>query len=173
VKHTNALSFNQSLGTHSIKVYKAAEPILGILRFWGMSDTTPTHIFTHDDILIPLMITVVIDNKVRDPELAEFIVQANGLFPLFNLPLLSDEDIISWFKSQEATLAQKLKGKRKNTTILVALSRFTNDMHVENLYEAMIAISVSDKEYKREESDLVRSAASIWGYNRPPLKVCD
>jgi len=138
-----------------------------------MSDTPPEHIFTHGDILTPLAITIVIDNKVRDPELAELIAQANGMFELFDLPELPSEDIIAWFKDHEAVLAKKLEGKRKNTTILVALSRFTEDIHVENLYEAMIAISVSDKEYKREESELIRSAASIWGYNRPPLKVCD
>jgi hypothetical protein len=138
-----------------------------------MSDTAPKHVFTHDDILKPLAITVVIDNKVRDPEMAALITQAKGLFALFGLPPLPDADITAWFQENEAALAKKLEGKRKNTTILVALSRFSDDLHVENLYEAMIAISVSDKEYKREESELIRSAASIWGYNRPPLKVCD
>lgn len=138
-----------------------------------MSETPPSDIFTHDDILKPLFITIVIDNKVRDPELAELVVQANGLFTLFGLPALSQEEIAAKFRQNEPMLAKKLEGKRKNTTILFALSRFKEDIHVENLYEAMIAISVSDKEYKREESDLIRSAASIWGYNRPPLKVDD
>jgi len=138
-----------------------------------MSETPPLGIITHDDVLKPLFITIVIDNKVRDPELAELVVQANGLFPLFNLPALSQDEIASRFRQIESSLAKKLEGKRKNTTILFALSRFKEDIHVENLYEAMIAISVSDKEYKREESDLIKSAASIWGYNRPPLKVDD
>lgn len=138
-----------------------------------MSETTPTQSFTHAHIMMPLAITIVIDNKVRDPELAELSRQANGLFPLFGLAPLSDTDIVAWFRENELALAKKLEGKRKNTTILIALSRFTEDLHVENLYEAMIAISVSDKEYIREESNLVRSAASIWGYNRPPIKVTE
>lgn len=138
-----------------------------------MSDTAPSHIFTHDDILKPLVITIVIDTKVRDPELAELVTQANVLFPLFDLPILSTDEIIAWFKQHEKEFARKLEGKRRNTTILFALSCFTEDIHVENVYEAMIAISVSDKEYKTEESDLIRSAASIWGYNRPPIKVTD
>jgi len=79
---------------------------------------------------------------VRDPELAELVVQANGLFPLFNLSALSQDEIASRFRQIESSLAKKLEGKRKNTTILFALSRFKEDIHVENLYEAMIAISV-------------------------------
>ncbi len=138
-----------------------------------MNDTASSQKFTHDDILKPLAITVVIDNQVLDPELAELVMQANSLFPLFGLSELSAEEITMWFRRHEEDFARKLEGKRKNTTILIALSRFTDDVHVENIYEAMIAISVSDKEYKSEESELIRSAASIWGYNRPPIKVTD
>jgi hypothetical protein len=42
---------------------------------------------------------------------------------------------------------------------------------MENMYDAMVQISLSDDEYRAEESDLVKSAASLWGYNRPPIKV--
>ena len=43
--------------------------------------------FTHDDILLPLAITVIIDNKVRKPEMTSFAKQATGLFELFSLDL--------------------------------------------------------------------------------------
>ena len=134
---------------------------------------TPIENYTHEHILLPLAITVIIDNKIRDPEMAEFHSQATELFELFNLPPLNQDEIIEWFKTHEANIAEKLTGHRKNTTILIALSRFKDDIHVENIYEAMIAISICDKEYKREESELIQSAASIWGYNRPPIKVVD
>ena len=129
--------------------------------------------FTHDDILLPLAFAVIIDNKVRDPELAELNQQARALCELFDLPRLSSEDVSKWFDKNEPELREKLESPRKNTTILRALSKFSEDIHVENLYDAMVTISVSDKEYKREESELIKSAATIWGYQRPPLKVVD
>lgn len=135
--------------------------------------TPPTPDYTHTDILMPLAMTVIIDNKIRDPEMAEFCSQANELFPLFGLRTMTNDEINAWFSETEGSLTEKLSGPRKNTAILIALSRFKEDLHVENLYEAMIAISVCDKEYKREESELIQSAASIWGYNRPPIKVVD
>lgn len=136
-----------------------------------MRETPPKPNYTHADILTPLAITVIIDNKIRDPEMAEFVTQSNELFELFDVPMMNDDEITAWFKENEASITKKLKGPRKNTTILIALSKFKDDIHVENFYEAMIAISICDKEYKPEESDLIKSAAKIWGYNRPPIKV--
>lgn len=129
--------------------------------------------FLHDDILMPLALTVIIDNKVKDKELLEFVERANGLFPLFDLEPMPAKDIQDWFADIEPEIRAKLDDKRKNTMILHALTRFQEDVHVENMYEAMVAISISDKEYRREESDLIKSAASLWGYQRPPFKVED
>lgn len=127
--------------------------------------------FTHDDILLPLAITVIIDNKVRQPEMTSFSIQASGLFELFSLPLLSDADILSWFKTHSAELETKLKGPRRNTLVLRALSRFKEDRDVEAVYDAMVSISVSDKEYVKVESELIKSAGNIWGFPRPPIKI--
>ena len=127
--------------------------------------------FTHDDILTPLALTVIIDHKVRKPEMAEFCRQAEGLLELFELEPLSTEELLSWYNNHHETLDEKLSGKRKNTLVLRALTRFTEQVHIENIYEAMLAISISDKEYVKEESELIRSAASIWGFSRPPFKV--
>jgi len=49
--------------------------------------------FTHDDILMPLAITVIIDTKVRDAEIAEFCRQAQGLIELLNLPSMGTADL--------------------------------------------------------------------------------
>jgi len=127
--------------------------------------------FSYDDILTPLALTVIIDRKVRKPELTAFKEQATGLIELFELESLSEQQISEWYNAHEAELREKLAGERKNTMVLRALTRFTEDAHIENLYEAMLAISISDKEYHEEESDLIKSAASIWGYSRPPFKV--
>jgi len=127
--------------------------------------------FSHDDILTPLALTVIIDHKVRDPELAAFRMQATGLIELFELEAMSDEALAEWFKMHEGKLKESLAGRRKNTVVLRALTRFTEDMHVENLYDAMLAVSISDQEYHEEESELIKSAASIWGFSRPPFKV--
>lgn len=127
--------------------------------------------FTHDDICLPLALAVIIDNKVRDPELNEFCEQATALFPLFDLPSLTEEDVMAWFRAHEPKIQKTLKDRGKNTAVLRALSKFSEEIHTENLYDAMVSISVSDNEYRREESDLVKSAAVIWGFQRPPIKV--
>lgn len=129
--------------------------------------------FTHDDILMPLALTVIIDNKVRDPELKAFRRQAVALFPLFDLDDMDEAAVEDWFEAHEPQITKTLKARGKNTAILRALTRFSEDVHVENIYDAMVTISISDKEYKREESDLIKSAAAIWGYERPPLKVVE
>ena len=129
--------------------------------------------FSHDDILMPLALTVVIDNKVRDPELLEFRRQAIALFDLFNLETKSEDQLADWFDAHEKQIDETVKGRGKNTAILRALTRFHDDAHVEALYDAMVTISVCDNEYRREESDLIKSAAMIWGFERPPIKVED
>jgi len=127
--------------------------------------------FTHDDILTPLALTVIIDHKVREPEMAEFCRQAAGLIELFELDPMSESELLSWYKDHHQELDEKLYGKRKNTLVLRALTRFKDQVHIENIYDAMLAISISDKEYVKEESELIKSAASIWGFSRPPFKV--
>lgn len=127
--------------------------------------------FTHDDILLPLAITVIIDRKVRTPEMQSLAAQAAGLFDLFDLPPMDEEAIKKWFKANSKELEKKLKSERRNTLVLRALSRFKNDQDVEAIYDAMVSISVSDKEYVVAENDLIKSAASIWGFPRPPIKV--
>ena len=126
---------------------------------------------TLDDILLPLAITVIIDNKVRDPERKAFVERANGLLELFEMETLSREDLMGWFASKKDILEEKLNGKRRNTTVLSALSKFEDDVEVENVYDAMVAISVSDQKFVREESDLIKSAGAIWGFPKPPIKV--
>jgi len=84
---------------------------------------------------------------------------------------LEEPEILKWFKSQEPDLVTKLKGPRRNTLVLRALSRFKKDRDVEAVYDAMVSISVSDQEYVVSESELIKSAAAIWGFPRPPIKV--
>ena len=127
--------------------------------------------FSYDDILMPLALTVMIDNKVRELELNAFREQAAGLIELFELEPMDDKALEEWYRAHEAEIGKKLTGQRKNTIVLRALTRFTEDAHVEAIYEAMLAISISDKEYHTSESELIKSAATIWGFNRPPFKV--
>lgn len=127
--------------------------------------------FSYDDILTPLALTVIIDHKVRQPEMKAFCEQAAGLIDLFEMDPMSEDDLLKWYAENEDDIRERLSGKRKNTMVLRSLTRFKDDVHVENIYEAMLAISISDKEYVKEESELIRSAASIWGFSRPPFKV--
>jgi len=127
--------------------------------------------FTHDDILLPLAIAVIIDKKVRTPELRSFTRQATGLIEMFELEPMTGENIRVWFRAHVEELEDKLNSPRKNTLVLRALSKFSEDRDVEAVYDAMVSISVSDKEYVKSESELIKSAAAIWGFARPPLKV--
>ncbi len=127
--------------------------------------------FTHDDILTPLAITVIIDTKIKETEIAEYCVQAKHLLDLFELEPLSEAALRAWLSRHQTAFEDKLNSPRKNTFVLRVLTRFKEDLHVENMYDAMVSISVSDNEYRKEESELIKSAASIWGYQRPPLKV--
>jgi hypothetical protein len=127
--------------------------------------------FTHDDILSPLAITVIIDTKVRDPEIAAFVTQAHALIELFQIEIMSDTELKKWFAANRDRISDGLNGPRRNTMVLRALSKFKDEVHMENMYDAMVQISLSDDEYRSEESDLVKSAASLWGYNRPPIKI--
>ncbi len=124
-----------------------------------------------DDILMPLAITVVIDHKVKNLEKTTFFEQAQGLLELFDMPAMDEATLMEWFNSHAPELEDKLSGKRKNTLILKALSRFKEDIEVENIYDAMVAISICDKEFVVDESDLIKSAAVLWGFSRPPIKV--
>lgn len=127
--------------------------------------------YTHDEVMLPLAITVIIDKKVRKPEMSSFVRQSKGLMDLFSLDLLTDDEILKWFKQHEPELEKKLNSARRNTLVLRALSRFKENRDVEAVFDAMVSISVSDDEYVKSESELIKSAASIWGFARPPLKV--
>lgn len=129
--------------------------------------------FTHDDILLPLAITVLIDTKVRDQEITSFCNQAEGLIELIELSPMSRAQLQLWFSDKRDDIAKSLKGQRRNTLVLRALSKFKDELIMENMYDAMVQISVSDQEYLREESDLIKSAAMLWGYDRPPIKIID
>ena len=129
--------------------------------------------YSIDEILTPLALTVIIDNVVRDPELSEFVVQAEGLLDLLGHGAeMGPAEILAWFRENEMILIARMKSARKNTFVLRTLTRFKdNDIAIEAMYDAMLAISVSDKEFHIDESDLIKSAASLWGYARPPFKV--
>jgi len=79
--------------------------------------------FKHDDILMPLALTVMIDSKIKDPELREFRQQAAALFNLFELEQWTEEELAAWFLAKESELKTVLDGRRKNTEILRALTR--------------------------------------------------
>ena len=127
--------------------------------------------FTHEDVLTPLAITVIIDTKVKETEIAEFCSQAHHLLELFELESMSTKDLRAWIDTHKEAFENKLNSPRKNTFVLRVLTRFKEDLHVENMYDAMVSISISDQEYRKEESELIQSAASIWGYERPPIKI--
>lgn len=131
------------------------------------------HDFSVDELLTPLALTVIIDNKVRDPEMNEFAVQAEGLLEMLEYTgEVTREKILLWFKRNEPSILEAIRGRKKNTFILKSLTRFKdNTPLIEAIYDAMLAISISDKEYHIDESELIKSASSLWGYVRPPFKV--
>jgi len=135
-----------------------------------MSKMPKTDQSVFNDVLHVLAIAVIIDEKILETEMNEFSRQAVGLAEICDAEF-SPADAKNWFETNKPLILEKMAGRGRNTVILKALTRVTDEVLRENIYDSMIAISVSDKEYHREESDLIRSAATIWGYTRPPLKV--
>jgi hypothetical protein len=127
--------------------------------------------YSVDDILMPLAIAIVIDHKIRDVEQAVFIDLANGLLELFDLPTMSAAAITGWFEDHKDDLEDQLWEKGGNTLVLKALTRFRELKHCEAIYDALVTISIADNEYVPEESRLIKSAASLYGFQRPPIKI--
>lgn len=136
-----------------------------------MTDTSDTPRHTIDEILMPLAIAVVIDHKVREVEQTALVLRANGLLEMFGHPVMTTDEILSWFQDRHDDLEDQLWDKGGNTLVLRALTRFTEPHHCEAIFDALVSIAVADDEYVTEESRLIKSAASIYGYERPPLKV--
>ncbi|MGJ8559733.1 MAG: hypothetical protein ACSHX3_05815 [Litorimonas sp.] len=136
-----------------------------------MTQTDVSPKFTVDDILMPLAIAVVIDHKVRKIEQTVFIELSNGLLDLFGKPEMAPADLMTWFNDHRETLEDQLWEKGGNTLVLKALARFREQKHCEAIYDALVTISVADNEYVPEESRLIKSAASLYGFHRPPIKI--
>ena len=135
-----------------------------------MADTE-SHDFSLDDILRPLAIAVIIDHKVRSVEQTAFLEQGRGLLEFFGHDAPTDADMLDWFASNSEQLEDQLWDKGGNTIVLRALTRFKGDAACEAVFDAMVAISLADQEYVREESRLIRTAATLYGYPLPPIRV--
>lgn len=136
-----------------------------------MAQTDTSSPFSVDDILMPLAIAIIIDHKVRDVEQAVFIELANGLLDLFGKAEMAPADITAWFNNHKTALEDQLWEKGGNTLVLRALARFREQKHCEAIYDALVTISIADNEYVPEESRLIKSAASLYGFQRPPIKI--
>lgn len=136
-----------------------------------MSDAKDTHTHTIDEILTPLAIAVVIDHKVRKVEQTAFAELADGLLELFGHEPMGEEAILDWFSRNQTDLEDQLWEKGGNTMVLHALTRFKKPVYCEAIYDALVSIVIADDEYVPEESRLIKSAATIYGYQRPPIPV--
>jgi len=131
----------------------------------------PTENKNWANVLRILAITVIIDGRVREAELAAFVEHAQGMSPLCGQTDVTKEWLQDWYDKNKKGIMNEMDGRGKNTTILKAFATVKDDAIRESLFDAIIHIAVSDKEYHESESDLVRSAAAIWGFVRPPIKV--
>ncbi|MEM7730682.1 MAG: TerB family tellurite resistance protein [Pseudomonadota bacterium] len=131
--------------------------------------SAPSH--TVDEILTPLAIAVVIDHKIRSVEQTAFTELANGLLEFFGHPTQSPGEILAWFDDRKDALEDQLWDRGGNTLVLKAITRFAEPAHREAIYDALVTIAVADGEYVPEESRLIKSAAAIYGFERPPIKV--
>lgn len=136
-----------------------------------MTETPGTSSHTIEEILTPLAIAVVIDHKVREVEETAFAELADGLLELFGYEPMGREAVLAWFDAQKEKLEDQLWEKGGNTLVLRALTRFKKSVYCEAIYDALVSIAVADNEYVPEESRLIKSAASIYGYERPLIAV--
>ena len=124
-----------------------------------------------ETVLQPLAITVIIDHEIKPVEKTAFAEQAQGLLEFFGLPPMNKDALNDWFVAKREDLEDQLWDKGGNTLVLRALTAFKTDAECEAIFDAMIAISLADDKYVPEESRLMKSAASIYGYPLPPIKV--
>ena len=124
-----------------------------------------------DTILKPLAIAVIIDHQVKPVEKTVFVERAQGLLEFFGYSVPGENMLLAWFADARSELEDQLWDKGGNTLVLKALTAFTDEAECEAVYEAMVAISVADRKYVAEESRLIKSAAAIYGYDLPPIKV--
>ena len=127
--------------------------------------------FDRDTILTPLAITVIIDHKVKPVEKTAFVEQAQGLLDFFGHDVMGSNALLDWFASARERLEDQLWEKGGNTLVLRTLAAFKDDKDCEAVYDAMVTISVADEKFVPEESRLIKSAASIYGYDLPPIRV--
>lgn len=127
--------------------------------------------FDTDTILTPLAITVIIDHKVRAVEKTSFVEHAQGLLEFFGAEPMGENALLDWFATARERMEDQLWEKGGNTLVLRALAAFKDEADCEAVYDAMVAISVSDSEFVPEESRLIKSAAAIYGYPLPPIPV--
>ncbi|WP_169331782.1 TerB family tellurite resistance protein [Robiginitomaculum antarcticum] len=123
------------------------------------------------NVLRILAITVIIDGREREAELLAFTEYAQGLAPLAGYDPPNADWLADWYGAQRPEIIAEIKGRGKNTVILKAFASVTDPALREAVFDAIIHIAVSDKDYHASESDYIRSAAAIWGFRPPFIKT--
>lgn len=123
------------------------------------------------NVLRILAITVIIDGREREEEMLAFAVHAQGLAPLAGFDPPNTDWLADWYSAQRPQITADIKGRGKNTVILKAFASVKDPAIREAVFDAIIHIAISDKDYHETESDFIRSAAAIWGYRQPYITI--
>jgi len=116
-------------------------------------------------------VTVLLDRRERDQELIEFthaVMTINQrLRPGKILPRAT---ILSWYHSQSADLAARLKADTDDSWKTSILEKIQDDSIRRLVLASIFAICICDYELRDEEADFIKIALNIWNKGLPSME---
>ena len=118
-------------------------------------------------------VTVLLDERARDPELIEFVhacmVQNHRLRPGI---ILSRQSILAWFDANKARIGAALAADADNAYKTGLLSQIYDEDLQRVVLSSIFTISVADYELHDEESDFIKQALMVWKTTLPtPMEI--
>ena len=121
-----------------------------------------------------LAISVLIDRRVKDRELIEF-VHAAMTHNHYLRPgkILSRRMLTEWFHARKAVLLGALKKDHDDSYKKALLANITDRDLQRRLLASIFSIAICDYELRDEESHFIRTALSVWKTDMPGIKDLD
>ena len=116
-------------------------------------------------------ITVLLDERERDPELIEFthacMVHNHKIRPGTILPR---QTLQAWFKQRKSDLSATLSGPDAQDFKIELLSRISAPELQRSVLSSIFTISVADYELHDEETEFIQTALSVWNAEMPRVE---
>ena len=119
-------------------------------------------------------VTVLLDDRERDPELIEFVhacmVHNHRLRPGV---ILSRQHLLKWFDANKEAIRARLHADDAEAYKTDLLSRIFDEDLQRGVLSSIFAISVADYELHDEETDFISRALAVWHTTMPTPEEVD